>query len=203
MYFANMYCYGDSNDIVGITGIRNCMGIVYIGSGSMYAIHIPYDKADVWRTAAQTFINFVSNNNGKAGSKGSLFGFVNGKNNSLTSKEHASALSAGEELAIIKKGLGSPKTVLCRIMKELGGQSGGDMADAAAIMVKRIQVTSKDPSGTAIFYKRDADVTWVSGGEPPTGQYKLFEGFRSAVIPSDLVGLWRRATTENCTFTTV
>jgi hypothetical protein len=199
-----MYCYGDSNDsIIGITGIRNCMGIVYAGPGRLYAVHIPYDDAPVWRRAAEMFIRCIKNSGGNGGSKGYLFSFANGTNNKLSSKDSDKILSANEELVIIKKGLGSPKTVLYRFNEHLGEQSGGDYADSAAIMVQRAHASSSDPSGLQIFYKRNNDVNWVPGGEPPTGQFKTRPDRLGAVRPAQIDMSWIRANKDNSTVTTI
>jgi hypothetical protein len=204
MYFCDMYCYGDSNDsIIGITGIRNCMGIVYAGPGRLYAVHIPFDDAPVWRHAAEAFTRCIKNSGGNGGSKGYLFGFVNGSNNTLTSKDSAKILSADEELLIIKKGLGSPKTVLYRFKAHLGTQSGGDMADSAAIMVQRAHAATDNPSGIQVFYKRNDEINWVAGGEPPIGQFKIRQGTAAAIRPAQIDMSWIRAGKGNSTLKSI
>jgi hypothetical protein len=41
------------------------------------------------------------------------------------------------------------------------------------------------------------------GGQHPSGQYKPLPAYLGAKVPSDRFGMWRRMSTENCTFTTV
>lgn len=199
MYFCNMFCYGDSYATIGITGIMGCMGAIYVGARSMYAIHIPPDKRDVLQIADETFVRFVRNNEQSVG-KGHLYGFVNGKNRNVDSNND---ISAEAEMRFIKKGLGSPSTTLYRIMKHLGPESGKFSADSVVIMLERVHASAYAPGGAAIFYKRNADITWVDGGEPATGQYKPRPAYIPAKIPSDLHSLWRHATDENCTVTKI
>ena len=202
IYFSNMFCYGDANDTVGITGIRGCMGIVFVGAQSMYAIHIPPDAKEVVKMAGETFVNFVKNNEGGNIKNGRLFGFLNGENRSVPTK---SVITGDEELRLIKKGLSSflsgPKTVLYRINKHLGINSGGTEADGVVIMIERVHVSAYYPDGVSIFYKRADDVQWTAGGEPPTGQYKARRNYLGAFIPTDMFGMWRRANDDNCSIT--
>jgi hypothetical protein len=103
MYFANMYCHGDTNDIVGITGIRGCMGVIYVGAGSIYSIHIPPGGRAETMGAGKTFVTWVKNQQQKVGKgHGYLFSFSNGRERSLTGKDYT---SAEEETREIKKGL--------------------------------------------------------------------------------------------------
>jgi hypothetical protein len=176
------------------------MGAIYVGARSMYAIHIPPDKKDVIQAAGETFVRFIKNNEGRVRSSAYLFGFVNGKNRNVTSSND---ITAEEEMRLMKKALNSPNTTLYRINKHLGPQSGGFSADSVVIMVDRVHASAYYPSGCAIYYKRNADITWVDGGEPATGQYKPRPDYIPAKIPSDLFGQWRRATTENCSVTTI
>ncbi len=120
MYFSNMYSYGHAQDIVGITGIRGCMGIIYVGTGAMYAVHIPPDHDDVQKGARVQFETLVKNNEAAVGKgHGYLFAFVNGSNRT----------DAADEMKDMKKRLNSPPTSVYRIMKHLGQDSGKLGAD--------------------------------------------------------------------------
>lgn len=200
MYFSNMFCYGAANDRVGITGIKGCMGVVYVGAQSMYAIHIPPDGEDVVTQAGQVFVSFIKNNEAQVGKGGYLVGFANGSNRTLGSK---TVLTGPQELKLMKKALNSPPTQLVQIMKHLGPGSGGASADAVVIMVERTHASPFAPHGVLSYYKRNDDITWVDGGQDATGQYKPRPIYLGAQVPSDLFGLWRRMSNENCTTTTV
>ncbi len=194
MYFANMYCYGHDNNVVGITGIRGCMGVVYVGAASMYAVHIPHNSDDLNKLGGETFVGWVKNQETNLGKRsGYLFAFVNGKNRS----------DAKDEVSAIKKGLKSPPTTLYRILKHLGSNSGGFGADSVAIMVDRVHTSPLAPSGCLLYYKRNDDVTWIGGGSHESGQYKLDSRYQGDAVPSDVRGGWRRFNNDNCSSTPI
>lgn len=196
MYFANMYCYGEDQTMVGITGIRGCMGVIYVGAGSMYAIHIPDNGRDMNMQAGKQFVTWVKNQGQAVGKgHGHLFGFANGINRSFSTANYS---SAEEEVRAIKKGLNAPPTLLYRIMKHLGVNSGKDSADSAAIMLERVHSTGANPSGCAIWYKRNDDIKWVGGGARETAQYKVDPRYQGDGVPSDLNAHWWRMSGDNC-----
>jgi hypothetical protein len=198
MYFAQMYCYGFDNDIVGITGIVGCMGVIYVGQGAMYAVHIPDGGAAENKAAGKTFADWVKNQQGQVGKgHGRLLVFANGTNRSIAK---GSFSKAEEEAKDIKKALKSPPTTMYRIMKHLGPNSGGQSANSAAIMVERVHATTDNPSGCAIWYKKDfGHITWVAGGKAESGQYKAKPSFCGAIVPSDLNAQWWRMSDMTCT----
>lgn len=188
MYFADMYCYGSDAGTVGITGIRGCMGIVYIGNGANYAIHIPPDSDDVQKAARKAFATFIKNNEQHVGrGNGCLFAFVNGRNRT----------TATGEMKDMKSRLGSPPTLIYRITKHLGPDSGGLGADAVVIMVEKLHAAGTTADACAIWYKRNDAITWVGGGTHEAGQYKVRQAFQGDKIPDNLNALWRRMTLEN------
>jgi hypothetical protein len=194
MYFANMYCYGHAQDIAGITGIRGCMGIIYVGAGASYAIHIPPDHDDVQKQAREAFETFVKNNENAVGKgQGHLFAFVNGSNRT----------DAADELKDMKKRLNSPPTSVYRIMKHLGQESGKLGADSVVIMLERVHASASNPGGCAMWYKRADAVTWVAGGSAEDGQYKVRVAFQGNEVPSDLNAHWWRMSQDNCTIKTI
>jgi hypothetical protein len=193
MYFANMFCYGSAQDKVGITGIRGCMGIVYIGGASMYALHIPPDSDDVQKMARVDFEAFVKNNEPVAKGSGYLFAFVNGKNRP----------SAVDEMKDMKKRLNAPPTIIYRMMKHLGQDSGGFGADSVAIMLERWHASTDNPSGCLIWYKRNDDITWVGGGARESGQYKPRPAYQGDEVPSEFNAHWWRMDGLNCTIANV
>ncbi len=197
MYFAHMFCYGRALDIAGITGIRGCMGFIYVGQAALYAIHIPDTAADVMKAGGKAFGTWVKHQEQNVG-KGRLFAFANGTNRTL-----AGYYTGEEQAKDIKKSLGSPPTVLYRIMKHLGTGSGGLMADSVAIMLERVHASAGNPSGCAIWYKRNDAITWVSGGTHESGQYKVDARYQGDAVPSDLQAHWWRASELNCTVTTI
>lgn len=181
MYFANMYCYGHDNDLVGITGIVGCMGVIYVGAASIYAVHIPNNSAELDAAGGKAFAEWVTNQEGQVGKgQGYLFGFCNGANRS----------TAGAELKAIKKALKSPDTTLYRINKHLGPESGKFGADAVVIMLERVHVTPREPKGCAIWFKANNKITWQAGGKSESDQYKKMAAFTGAQIPSDLEAGW-------------
>lgn len=202
MYFSDMFCYGESRHMVGITGIMGCMGFVYIGNRTTYALHVPPDKAPVVLEAGQVFTRYIKNNEPTL-KGGVLLGFINGKNRPT---EHGdSDVSGEEEIAQMKKSLHSPKTRLHRIMKHLGAGSGGFAADSVAIMVERTHTSALAPDGYLAYYKRNNDIQWDFKGLPAKGTYSRRgdENMRRAKAPSELFAGWRPATTENCTITSI
>ncbi len=195
MYFAGMYCYGFDNDLVGITGIVGCMGVIYVGAGAMYAIHIPDTERDEKYAAGKSFAAWVKNQQGAVG-KGHLFAFANGTNRSI---DMGGFTKAELEVKAIKKELKSPTTTLYRIMKHLGPGSGGQSAQSAAIMLERVHVSGSNPSGCIMWYQQDFNqITWVDGGKAESGQYKDRASYRGAKIPSDLNSHWWRVDENNC-----
>ena len=180
-YFAEMYCYGKAHTHIGITGIRNCYGVIYIGARYGYAIHIPLHAKDDSILAAETFVRFVRNNEGSIGRRGHLFGFINGTNWNVPTAESRTSISGEELLKVIKRGLGSlinsPPATLYRINQHLGTQSGGQGADAAVIMIERVHVDIQNPDGCVKLYKRENDITYEHYGSPPDGQYKVRPNF--------------------------
>lgn len=202
MYFAQMYCYGFDSDIVGISGIVGCLGVIYVGQGAMYAIHIPDGGAVENKAAGQTFTTWVTHQQQNVGKgHGSLFLFANGTNRSISKNGFS---SAEDEAKDIKKALKSPPTTLYRLMKHLGPGSGGQSASSGAIMMERVHVTASNPSGCAIWYKQDFNnITWVNGGKAETGQYKARSNFQGTKVPSDIESHWWRADDTNCTLISI
>ncbi|MFZ4411266.1 MAG: hypothetical protein ACOYOH_28260 [Paracraurococcus sp.] len=177
MYFANMYCYGHDNDLVGITGIRGCMGLIYVGAASIYAVHIPPNTPQEDAVGGKTFADWVKNQEGATGpGHCQLFAFCNGTNRSEVKK--------------VKKALNSPPTILYRINKHLGPKSGGNQAEAAVIMLQRVYATAREPTGCVVWYTSQNKVSWKAGGKAETGQYKQKPAFQGAEIPSDLECHW-------------
>jgi hypothetical protein len=199
MYFANMYCYGRADDIAGITGIRGCLGIIYVGAAAMYALHIPDNGPDANKAAGKVFVKWVKNQ-GEAVGKGHgyLFAYANGRNRSLKGY-----YTAEEQATDIKKGLGSPPTILYRIMRHLGPGSGGMQADSVAIMLERVHASKSNPTGCISWYKQNDPITWISGGTNEAGQYKMDPRYQGDKVPSDLEAHWWLASDVNCTLTTI
>jgi hypothetical protein len=197
-----MYCYGFDNDIVGISGIVGCIGVVYIGRGFMYAVHIPDGGPDENKMAGKTFARWVKNQELSVGKRDSnLFAFVNGTNRQIASKNFS---KAEDEARDIKKALGSPPTTVFRLMKHLGSQSGTASANSAAIMVERVQPTESNSGGCAMWYKQDfGHIQWVDGGKKESGMYKNKPSFSGTKKPSDLNAHWWRIDTTNCTMTNI
>lgn len=184
MYFADMFCYGQDNALVGVTGIRGCMAVIYVGAGSMYAVHIP-DSAPVQRNAVgrATFSTWVGNQEPHVGKGyGSLIVICNGS-------ERGTAAAEAKE---IKRALRSPPTTLYRINKHLGPNSGGFGADSVVTMVERVHATPDNPTGCAIWYKRNDSVNWIAAGSAESGQYEVQVRFQGAKAPSDLEAHWWR-----------
>ncbi len=202
MYFANMYCYGFDNDIVGITGIVGCMGVIYVGQGQMYAVHIPDHGKDSNYAGGKVFSDWVKNQQGAVGKgHGHLFAFVNGINRQDNTGTNS---KAEEEVKAIKKALNSPPTTLNRLMKHLGPGSGGSGALSAAIMLERVHATGENPAGCAMWYAQDfGNLNWVAGGKRETGQYKVNSGFQGAKIPSDLSSHWWRVNDTTCSMISI
>lgn len=202
MYFANMFCYGFDNDIVGITGIVGCIGVIYVGQGNMYAIHIPDGGADENLHAGKVFSTWVKNQQGAVGKgHGHLFVFVNGTNRSVSMK---GVSTAEQEAKAIKKALKSPPTVVYRLMKNLGPGSGGAGANSAAIMLERVHVSETSPTGCIAWYKQDFNkITWVNGGKAETAQYKVRQAYQGAKVPSDLSSGWWRVSDITATATVI
>ena len=194
MYFANMYCYGSDNNTVGITGMLGCMGVVYISAGSMYAIHIPDNNDRLNKLGGKTFVKWVKNQEQRiTQDSGHLIAFINGKNRP----------DAENEVRTIKEGLKSPTTTLYRILKHLGAGSGGLGADSVAMMVDRVHTSKLAPDGCLCYYKRNADINWVSGMVQESGQYKINNGFKGDKVPSDVQAGWRGFNEDNSLSTTI
>lgn len=192
MYFANMYCYGFHNDCVGITGIITCMGVVYTCDRTLYAIHIPdHGKAEDFR-ASQVFWEFVNKTEDTRRRKGKLFLFVNGTNrNSSEGHDNCTAEQVGAEL---KRLFGGPTTTLCRLMTNLGPNSGGQQALAATIIVKH-HIT-----GLVMKFKHVPSLNMVKGGKAEIGQYKARRDYCGGTVPSaaELSHGWVDITKETC-----
>lgn len=197
MYFANMYCYGHDNVVVGITAIRGCIGVIYVGKASMYAVHIPDNGLAENKRAGEVFSDWVRNQEGKVGRKqGHLFVFANGANRSFDGKKDSSAET---EAKAIKKALEKPPTTVYRIMRNLGPNSGTFNADSVAIMLRRAHESASNPGGCVIRYKRDGGkIEWVDRGKKESGQYKIDARFSGTQIPSDIVAGWLLANKSNC-----
>jgi hypothetical protein len=194
VYFANMFCYGHDNNLVGITGIRGCMGVIYVGAASIYAVHIPDNSADMNALGGKTFADWVKNQEGATGKgHGHLFAFCNGTNRP----------SAEAEVKAIKKALNKPPTILYRILKHLGPQSGGNQAEAATIMMERVHATAREPAGVVAWYISDNKVTWTAGGKAETGQYNNKPAYQGASVPSDLECHWWLMDETTTTATTI
>lgn len=202
MYFAQMYCYGFDSDIVGISGIVGCIGVIYVGQGAMYAVHIPDGGAAENKAAGQTFTTWVKQQQQNVGKgHGHLFLFANGTNRSIAKNGFS---KAEDEAKDIKKALNSPPTTVYRLMKHLGPNSGGQSAASAAIMLERVHVTTSNPSGCAIWYKQDfQNIVWVAGGKQESGQYKNRPNFCGTKVPNDLESHWWRADDTNCTISSI
>jgi hypothetical protein len=193
MYFSDMWCYGESRDMAGITGISGCMGVVYVGHRSIYAIHIP-DQGHATNTeAGRKFGLFVKNLGEACRGHGALFGFAN----------RTQRLTAGTEMAGIKQELGLPNTSLYRI-KWPPQMPGRINPKAVAIKVQRAHVSAANLKGCVIQFKADESITWISGGEPPNGFYRVNGRDRmKAKIPSDLTGGWWGVNRFNCDITEI
>jgi hypothetical protein len=184
---AQMYCYGWDYNCVGITGIRGCIGCVYVGQSAIYAIHIPPQTLEKQQAGAAEFANYVLHGpDKKTGTEGQLHVFVNGKNRN----------EAEEEARALRSKLNQPVTKVYRIMKHLGPKSGTDSADAVSILVKRVA------SSLNMTYKHVPDDNWDAGGKEKIGCYdKRFEGsFGDAVVPNDaeLANGWHQVDASNC-----
>lgn len=201
MYFAHMFCYGDANDVAGITGIRGCMGVVYVGTASLYSIHIPPGGRAETMGAGKTFSRWVKNQENKVGKgHGYLVVFANGRERTLSGKDYT---SADEEAREIKKSLHSPPTTLYRINKHLGPNSGGLGADSVAIMLERVHASDGNPGGYVCWYKRNDQINWVNGGAQEAGQYLARPQYSGTLVPSDLNSHWWRVGEETCSVTTI
>lgn len=201
MYFAHMFCYGNANDIAGITGIRGCMGVIYVGAASLYSIHIPPGGRAECMGAGQTFATWVKNQENRVGKgHGHLVAFSNGRERNVSGADYT---SAEEEIREIKKALKSPPTTLYRIKKHLGANSGELGADSVAIMLERVHASESSPGGYICWYKRNDQITWVNGGAREAGQYLPRPNYSGTLIPSDLNAHWWRAGAENCTLTVI
>jgi len=126
----------------------------------MYAIHIPFNGTDAEdERGCQAFADYVRNNAGKVGDgHGDLFSFANG----------TSRPTAESNVRLIKKLLKSPDTLLYRINKHLGPNSGKNGALAVVVMVKKTQKTAFNPSSLHFSYKPNDDITWIAGGRGST-----------------------------------
>jgi hypothetical protein len=183
MYFANMYCYGMDHLEVGITGILGCMGVVYKGAQALYAVHIP-DHQATNATGAAVFAQFVGHFELiETRKSGDLFVFINGSNRP----------SAEEEARNLKSLLNAKKATLCRIMRNLGPKSGGDMADSASILVR-------DRGNIELLYKHVPDDQYIAGGKGPVGQYRQISGFSGNCVPNDYLSPqgWHIMNGANC-----
>lgn len=195
MYFANMYCYGHDNDLVGVTGIIGCMGLVYVGAASIYAVHIPDNSSDLNALGGKTFTDWVKNQEAKVGKgHGQLFAVLNGANNRAT---------AMDEVKAVKKALNSPATIMYHIKKERLMSSGSSSADAVVTIWKRVHATPSTPSGTAIHFKPNSQITWQDGGKAPSGQYKIMAAYTDAKEPSDMIYGWGGVNDSSATATVV
>jgi hypothetical protein len=200
MYFSNMYCYGQDPTLIGVTGIVGCIGVVFVGHASMYAIHIPDNGPAVNYAAGKTFADWVKNSeqNTKAGY---LLTFSNGTNRSMSGKNFS---TTEDETAAIKKLLKGPTTTIYRIKKHLGPNSGGASANSAAIMIDRVHPSASNPSGAVPWFKQDfGKITWVPGGSAETAQYLARPQYRGAKIPSDMNAGWWRMDADNCNIAVV
>ena len=189
MYFANMFCYDSSTDAtVGITGIRGCMGIIYFGSRP-YAIHIPPTKDEDHKTAREVFEQYIKNQEGGVLAKksGYLFALVNGANRT----------EAEDEISDMRKRLNRPPTTIYRIMKNLGGNSGGKQAESVAIMMELSQPTKAVKSGVFGKYMRNDSVEWVDSGDHEVGQYKKNSAYLGNGRPKDFAG-WHLLDKASC-----
>src|SRR5690242_9000957 len=121
MYWAHMYCYGWDYNCVGITSIRGCIGCVYVGSGALYAIHIPPQTLEKQLLGGAEFANYIMHGPDKSRKKqGELHVFVNGTNR----------IEVKEEVRAMRRILKKPAATVYRIMNHLGPGSGGDYADS-------------------------------------------------------------------------
>ncbi len=171
MYYAQMYCYGQDNDHVGITGIVGCLGALFAAPHRLYAAHIPPAGNPVRDLlGAIHFCRMILIGEG-AGPAGSLHLFVNGRNR----------VQVDSEARNMRNALGGPETLVYRMMTNLGNGSGGMGADAATIKVER------NGQDIDIEYKHVPDNDWEDGGNAKTGCYHppMDGTFGGAVVPTN------------------
>lgn len=169
MYYANMFCYGMDMNYVGITGIRGCMGVVFVSPTQLYAVHIPPSVSrDRDLLGMISFAHMVTQQEATPAPAGSLYLFVNGTNR----------LEAEGDAGLMSDALGNPPTRVYRIMTNLGLGSGGAQADSAAIRVKRM------PGHISLRFKHVPDNQWVPGGNANTGQYFHHPTYATPIIPN-------------------
>jgi hypothetical protein len=180
-----MFCYGRDNELVGVTGILGCLGLVYVGRVFMYAIHIPDNTSDLNALGGKTFAAWVENQEGEVGKEhGQLFAVLN---------EAGKRSSAMDEVTAVKKALNSPATIMYEIKKKRlpPPPVGTNDHDAVVTMFKRVHATRSLPSGTLIYYKPHSQVTWEENKDNGlTGQYKIMSGFTHSEKPTDLEFGW-------------
>jgi hypothetical protein len=124
MYFAQMYHFGFHNDCAGITGIRSCMGIIFVGDRPIYAGHLPSNRDVVNKGGADAVAAMIVRTESKP-SRGRLFMITNGKERT----------SARSEAVYLRGLLGNPATTLYIIgSKHLGMY--GDSPKSAAVRVR-------------------------------------------------------------------
>ncbi len=170
MYYAQMYCYGTDNNHVGITGIRGCLGVAFAAANRLYAVHIPPSNPQRDLGGAMAFVYMIIGMEATPNPAGELYLFVNGTNRN----------QADDEARMMRDGLSGPPTRICRMMTNLGPNSGADNADAATIKVQRIA------GNIDLSFKHVPDNDWVAGGNAKTGcYYQQMNGtFGGAVVPN-------------------
>lgn len=184
MYFAHMYCFGWDHDLVGITGIKSCMGVVFQGSRTLYAIHIPDNSTELNALGCNAFAKFVLGGERPADpKKGQLLAFANGNNHP----------SAEQEVATIQSLLNGPKATLYRYRKHLTQDPSGLSADSATTMVKHTH------TGLILGYKHIPDAAWNDSGKPESGQYKHDPRYQGRAAPINCWGGWNNMDAGNCT----
>jgi hypothetical protein len=70
-------------------------------------------------------------------------------------------------------------------------------------MLERVHASEGNPSGCAIWYKRNDQITWANGGANETGQYLARPQYSGAEVPSDLMSHWWQASDLTCSLTTI
>jgi hypothetical protein len=175
MYFAQMYCYGKSPMRVGITGFKSCIGMVYVSTRHLYAIHIPFTSNSL--DGAANFATYIRTEQAQLGATGFLYVFTNG---------NMRGDSVNVEATLLKSNLGNPYTTLLRL-KNIG---------TAVVLVRR-EVSRQ--TNVKLYVKDDENVTWLDQGRDRAACYdqRFAASFATPKNPSTSTTGWNEITTVN------
>lgn len=157
MFFATMYSYGDDNAVVGVDGIRGCLGIFLITATRLYAIHIP-DTPAHFVTGRNAFVaHVIATEPGFNPNAARLIAVMNGPNRP----------QAFNELCDYSLALGVTRLMTVRVDEFLGPR--GFQQHAAAIVCELVPGT-RDPR---IKYMQHDSVHWLHAGNLRAGSYHV------------------------------